>query len=455
MLFLRWIGFVVWIGCLSGSVAFGDDWPGWLGPGRDGSSGAGDVPTRWSTTENIAWQVDLEGAGNSSPIVWSDQVIITATTGIQHDTLHVLSFQRSDGTPQWSTRLFGSGTPVLFTMFPPERGNALSTPCTDGQRIVALFGTGDIACLDMDGHPKWFRALNQDYGEFTNEYGVAASPVLADGKVVIQVDQAGDSYLIALDGETGQTVWRTPRTASDNWTTPALATIGGCRQVICSGTYQVIGYDWADGTPRWTAEGVARLCTPTPLVHGSDIIVSSAPDGAVVAWQFDLRSGSQNEPAERWRSTRGVGFIPTGVRVSTVREITVQCPRAPRGRGQGEGAENASVISRTVLNDLLFLASDRGIATCFDAQTGQMQWQERIGGTYRASLIAAGGNVYFTSLEGVTTVVRAASEYQLVSRNDLGQSIAATPAITEGALFVRTERQLICIRADSACRTGP
>ncbi len=420
MLFLRWIGFVVWISCMSGSVALGTDWPGWLGPGRDGYSLADDVPIHWSATENIAWQVDLEGAGNSSPIVWGDQVIITATTGIQHDTLHVLSFDRSDGTQQWSTRLFGSGTPVLFTMFPPERGNALSTPCTDGQRIVALFGTGDVACLDMDGRPRWFRALSQDYGEFTNEYGVAASPVLADGKVIIQIDQAGDSYLLALDGETGQTVWRTPRTASDNWTTPALATIGGRRQVICSGTYQVIGYDWADGTPRWTAEGMGRLCTPTPLVHGSDIIVSSAPDGAVVAWQFDLRSGIQNVPAQRWRGTRGIGFIPTGVRV----------------------------------DDLLFLASDRGIATCFDVQTGQMQWQERIGGTYRASLIAAGGNVYFTSLEGVTTVVRAASEYQLVSRNDLGQAIAATPAITEGALFVRTERQLICIRADSACRTG-
>ena len=415
MRFLRWILLVLVISCHGLPAALAEQWPGWLGPERNGTSPAADVPTHWSSTENIAWQVELEGAGNSSPIVWGEQVIVTATTGIRHDTLHVLSFERSDGTQRWNTRLFSSGNPVLFTMFPPERGNALSTPTTDGQRIIALFGTGDVACLDMEGQPRWFRALSRDYGEFTNEYGIAASPVLADGKVIIQVDQSGNSYLLALDADTGQTIWRTPRTASDNWSTPALAKIAGHRQIVCSGTYEVIGYDWTDGTPRWTAEGMARLCTPTPLVHENELIVSSAPDGAVVAWRLDQRSGSELEPAERWRSSRSLGFIPTGVRV----------------------------------DDLMFLISDRGIATCFDARTGEIQWRERFGGTYRASLVAAGGNVYFTSLEGVTTVVRAANEYQFVGRNDLEQAIAATPAISDRAWFVRTEHQLISIREDA------
>jgi outer membrane protein assembly factor BamB len=299
-------------------------------------------------------------------------------------------------------------------MFPPARGNAIPTPCTDGHRVIAMFGTGDLACLDMQGRPLWLRSLSKQYGEFTNEYGIAASPVLADGKVVVQIDQAGNSYLLALDAKTGQRLWKEPRAASDNWASPVAATIAGRRQIICSGTHHLRGYDLTTGEERWSVDGMARLCTPTPLVHDRTVVVSSAPGGCVIALHFREQSNDPAKPDELWRSIRGVGFIPTGVRVG----------------------------------DLFFMVSDRGTGSCFDVPSGELKWQERIGGTFRSSLVAAGDNVYFTSLEGVTTVVRAAPKYELVSRNELDEAIAATPAISNGALFMRTENRLLCIRQE-------
>ncbi|MCS6851852.1 MAG: PQQ-binding-like beta-propeller repeat protein [Gemmataceae bacterium] len=396
--------------CLPGLSA--GDWPGWRGPLGTGVADEKGLPVRWSATEGIRWKVPLAGNGASSPTVSGDRVFLTASDGRASDQLHVYAFDRATGRLVWHRRFFGSAQPE--GQFGPG-GMAVPTACTDGQRVYTLFGTGDLICLDWEGRPVWIRSLAEEYGPFRNRWGMGASPILVNGMVVVQVDHWGQSYLLAVDAKTGANRWKTLREASVNWSSPVAVRVGGRTQIITTGTYRVKGYDADSGAELWTVSGLMMQCIPTPVVHQGLAYAVSGRRGDTLAIRLDENArGDLTASHVVWKKSRGAPFVPSGL-----------C----------YGRE-------------YYLVDDNGMATCLDAATGELRWQERLGGKFHASPVAGDGKIYFGSLEGTVTVIEASPKFNLLSRNQLGEGIIAGLALAGGNIFVRTEKHLYCIGPD-------
>lgn len=406
------IAIVLSAGWLSGSTR-ADNWPQWRGPAANGVSHTNTAPEHWSQSKHVRWKQPLRGAGASCPIVWEDVVVLTASEGRQHDRLHVLCFRRQDGRLLWDTRLAGSvATPQ--NMYPPG-GMAVPTAATDGRAIYALFGTGDLVALDFAGKPRWVRSLAQENGPFMNRWGMGASPILYGQTLFVVVDHWAPSYLLAIDPATGGDRWKRPREEAVNWSSPIVVPGENGAQLVCTGTYKVKGMDPATGTTLWSIAGLEQQCIPSPVFGGQTVFAASGRKGHTLAIKLDDRSNPTERTAAQvvWKNQRGAPYVPSPVCVA----------------------------------GLLFLVDDNGIATCLDAATGKSYWQQRLPsrGQFQASLLAAGGNIYYTSLDGDIVVARAAPTFELVSKNSMGERIVATPAIADGQLFIRGERNLYCI----------
>lgn len=383
-------------------------WPMWRGPTGDGVSPEKDLPARWGEKENVRWKVPLEGAGVSAPVVWGDRVFLTSSAGRLNDRLHLECYHRADGRLLWRARFFGSSPPEGY--FPPG-GMAVPTPATDGRRVFALFGTGDLVCVDLEGRPVWVRSLAQEYGPFRNRWGMAASPILAGGLLLVQVDHWGGSYLLGVDAATGANRWKTARDASVNWTSPLVVTVKGRPQVVAVGTHTVKGYDAETGPELWTVRGMQTQCIPSPVASGGRLFAVSGRDHFTVAVRLDGATGDLTRSNVLWRVRSGAAYVPSPVCVG----------------------------------DLYFYVEDNGWGNCLDAQTGRRAWRERMGGKHQASLVAGDGKIYFTGEGGEITVVRAGTAFEVLAKNDLGEPVVASPAIAGGRLFVRGAKHLFCI----------
>jgi outer membrane protein assembly factor BamB len=293
---------------------------------------------------------------------------------------------------------------------------AVPTPATDGRRLYVLFGTGDLACLDLEGNPVWIRSLAAEYGPFRNRWGMAASPLLVDDLLVVQVDHWAESYLLGVDAGTGTNRWKTRRNASVNWTSPVLARAGGHRQVIAAGTYRVQGYDLDTGKEAWSVTGLPMQCIPTPVVHGDRVYAVSGRDHYTLAIRLDEGRGDLTSTHVAWQARAFATYI----------------------------------CSPVCYGNQYYFVEDNGFGSCLDAATGKRLWRNRIGGNYRASLVAGDGKVYFTSMEGVVTVVKAGRTFEVLGRNDLEEAIVATPAVSDGAVFIRGDKHLYCIGPDTS-----
>jgi outer membrane protein assembly factor BamB len=288
---------------------------------------------------------------------------------------------------------------------------AVPTPATDGRRLYALFGTGDLVCLDADGKPVWVRSLAVEYGPFRNRWGMAASPLLLDDLLVIQVDHWGQSYLLGVDPRTGADRWKTDRDASVNWTSPVAATVAGRRELIAAGTYRVQGYDAETGKELWTVTGMQMQCIPTPVVHRDTVYAVSGRDHYTLAIRLDGGRGDLTGTNVLWKARAGGTYT----------------------------------CSPVCAGGHYYYVEDSGWGNCLDAATGKRVWRERMDGNFRASLVAGDGKVYFTSLEGVVTVVKQGPAFEVLARNDLGESIVATPAVSGGQLLIRGDKHLYCV----------
>ena len=386
-----------------------DDWPAWRGPCQNGMSTEVRLPVKWTDPENLRWKTEVPGTGTSCPVIVGSSVLLTATSGRNHSQLHVLCFDKDKGQLQWDRKFFGTPRPV-FTMFPPARGHAMPSVASNGSMIVALFSTGELFALDMQGRLRWTRSLAVDYGPFENDYGIAASPVISKDRVFLQVDRSENAYLLSVSLEDGETVWKRDRLEiSDNWSTPVVTTIDSTPVIMCAGSKRLEAFDATSGAPLWMVEGLARLCCPTPILMDDSVIVTSGPGGNVRRLRLPLRL--DGKPETLWQSVKGAGFVPSGICVG----------------------------------DLYYYGSDRGIVSCLDLKTGEELWQQRIGAAFRGSPVAADGHIYFTTLDGKVTVIKAARQYHEVAVNELGEQVSASPAIADQALFYRGEKHLICI----------
>lgn len=389
--------------------ASAENWPGWRGPQRTGITTDTGVVSRWSPSENVLWKTPLPGSGISNPIVWEDQVFVTASEGRDQGELHVICLDRKTGSERWHQRLWGTA-PTLFYYAPS--GMASPSPITDGKHLWTFFGTGDVFCFDLDGGLVWQRALADEYGAFENRFAASSSPLLFEKTLILQCDHYGASYVIALDQLTGANQWKADRPEVWlSWSSPQLVPVGDHFELVVLGSEKLDGYDPRSGSRLWTVRGLSRECVPTPVLSNGLLLAVSGPNGTHVAIKPG-GSGDVTESHVAWRNDRGTSFVPSGI----------------------------------VLHDRYYLADDKGIASCLEASTGKLLWKKRLGGKFTASPVSAEDKLYFTNEEGSTLVLDGSqAEYTELQRNELGEDVLASAAISNGQFYLRTTKHLFCL----------
>ncbi|MDB5385849.1 MAG: hypothetical protein JWM11_1495 [Planctomycetaceae bacterium] len=400
--------FVLGICLLAGTVR-AENWPGWRGPQRTGVTTDEGTPLTWSPTENVVWKKPLPGTGISNPVVWEDRIFITASEGRDQGELHVICLDRKTGAQLWHQRLWGTAPTVFFY---PKSGMASPSPITDGKHLWAFFGTGDVFCFDLDGGLVWQRSLADEYGPFENRFAASSSPLLFEGTLILQCDHYGASYLIAIDQQTGANRWKADRPEVWlSWASPLLVPVDQHFELVVSGSEKLDAYDPRTGSRLWTMRGMARECVPTPVLGAGLLLAVSGPNGTHVAIKPG-GSGDVTDSHVAWRNDRGTAFVPSGI----------------------------------VVGSRYYLADDKGIASCLDTATGKTLWRKRLGGNFTASPVAAGDKLFLTNEAGSTLVLDASKpEYEELGRNEIGEDLHASLAISQGFVFIRTSKNLVCI----------
>ena len=418
------------------------DWPQWRGPGASGVAPDGSLPTRWTATDNIAWKAPIAGAGVSTPIVAGDRVFVTSQmgAGVRREGNHprlvqgsdaaaqgeraldaataasdpsktffvVEAFNRADGKRVWERRIEADGelTPVH-----DKHNLATPSPVTDGQLVFAWFGTGQIVALDRTGAIVWHRHLAKENGAFDIQWGHGSSPVLHGDQLILLCDQPARSYLLAIDKATGKDRWKADRgRGRSSYSTPLVVEGAFGSEVIVNSTERLDAYDLKTGAFLWHAGDASRFAVPSPVYH----------DGVVYA-------------SRGYRSGPYMAIRPGGRGDVTSRVVWSVATGAPY------------VSSLLHYDGIIYMANDVGVLTAVDAVSGSRIWQERVDGVFSASPVAGGGHVYFVSESGDTVVVKAGRQPQVVARNAIGERAVASPAISSGRIFVRTDKHVFAI----------
>lgn len=404
----RRFGIGLILAAICGSIN-GVDWPCWRGPEHNGKSLEGVAPISWSETSNIVWKVPVPGRGHSSPVVMGQHVFLTSADE-QKEVQSAYCFDRSTGQLRWE-RLIHRGA---FVPRHPENSQASATPVCDGERVYVVFLNGGAlhaTALEVaDGRVVWQRNLGP-YDLAPSHEGYGSSPALHESMLIISADHRHSGFLVAVDSRTGKDRWRTERPSTGSFGTPIVATVAGKPQILLGGTGQVAGYDPANGKLLWFCRGTAAATANTVAFSGDSVFASGgAPEKDMLCVRAD-GSGDVSSTHVRWRTNRGVPYVPSLL----------------FHRGQ------------------LFCVNDSGIARCLDADTGQIIWEERLRGNFKASPVWQQGRIYISNESGKTFVFRAGPRFELLAENSLPEGAVASPALCGDRIFLRTRQHLYCI----------
>jgi outer membrane protein assembly factor BamB len=383
-------------------VALGSDWPQFHGPNGTAASEDTGLPTTWDAKAgtNIRWRADLPARGVSCPVVAKGKVYVTCCGGYRQDRLYVVCFDAASGKQLWERQFTATGS----TNCHPKSSMAGATPVTDGDRVFALFGTGDLAALDADGNLLWYRALVRDYPTITNQVGLAASPVLWKDVLLLPLENAGDESLaLAVDARTGKNLWKASRTRDINWVTPLVRPRGDGAEVLFQSNNELTAFDARTGARRWAYKGGLGT-VGMPLALG-DLVLSAGGEPTALRPPAD-----KGEPKAVWASNK--------LRAGYTTPLGYQ--------------KRVYAISGTFLNSV----GDDGKAAGTPV---------RLRGVFWASPIAADGKIYVVNEEGTTYVIKAGDTPAVIATNKIGEEVVATPAIASGAIFLRTSERLYCI----------
>jgi outer membrane protein assembly factor BamB len=377
------------------------DWAQFKGPNASGVSPDKSLPVEWSKDAGIKWKAALPARGVSSPVVVGNRLYVTCSSGARDDRLHVLCFDSATGKQLWHRTLQATGGTACH----PKTCMAANTPVADETGVYALFATGDLAAFDADGTLRWYRSLTGDYPTISNQVGMASSPVLVKDRLIVPMDNVGDSFIAAIDVKYGKNIWKAERPRSINWVTPIVREIRDKTEVLFAGPTGMVAYDAANGDQRWTFKGASGNI-PTSVIEGDSLFMPVA--GVTRVKLSD--AGVAGEPV--WK-------LP---------------------------AMQAGMSSPLVYRGKVYVANGQGFISCADAKTGKELYKERTKGAFSASPVAGYGKVYCLNETGGCTVLKADSDtFDVLATNELGEETLGTPAIANGVIFIRTDKAVYAI----------
>lgn len=489
----------------AGDFAVGENWPQWRGPAGNGVSDENGIPSQWGIENNVAWRLPLPGAAGATPVVWEDRIFLTSAEG---DDLLVLCVG-TNGREIWRQK---AGTGNRSVGFGDAEGNYASpSPSTDGKHVWVFMGTGDLACYDFDGNEIWKTNLQESYGPFDIQFGMASTPLLHRDRLYLQIihgpmrGEGEPSYVVAIDKRTGEEVWKkdrqtgAERECKHSYASPILYQDKEREYLLTHGSDYIIAHDLDSGEEIWRHGGLNP-----PLVAGAeDAQTGDIPDflkafdvnddGKVIRLEipegrqrrlFDLFAARQELDASKpytlaeLAQKAASGVSGSGQRGAaeyhpTLRFIAspaaapglIVVPSAKRGAvlalrpdlsGDATGSHEAQlwgtprgtpdVPSPLIHEGLVYFCDEGGIITCRDAETGEQKYQERIHSQrYRASPVFAEGKLFLTARDGRVTVLRAGPEFEVIAENEINEDVAASPAISNGRIYLRSFEALWAI----------
>lgn len=396
---------------ISGIGVAGENWPEFRGPGGQGHAGKMEIPIEWGESKNVTWKQPIPGKGWSSPILFEGQLFLTSAVIVDandptRQSMRVVCVVADTGTILWNREVFQKNVMGAHS----KNSQASPTPITDGQRLYVHFGPYGTAALDFQGAIVWVNENNR----FDPVHGNGGSPILSAGNLVFNCDGGDHAYVVALDRETGQTVWKTDRPAAESHTfsfsTPLEIEINGKKQIVSSGSHGVGSYDSVSGREVWRVRYPNRWSiVPRPvLAHGLVYVCTGFMGPASLLAIRPDGTGDVTDTHIAWQTDENVSKIP----------------------------------SPLVVGDNIYLVSDRGVATSRNAYTGELQWRQRLGGDFSASPLFANGKIYFQNEEGECIVIQAGFEYQELRRNQINETVQASFAVGDGAIYIRASEHL-------------
>lgn len=390
-------------------LAHADDWPEFRGPTGQGIVLDGTLPTTWSKDKNIAWKQQIPGKGWSSPIIAGGRVYVTAAVPLDNgdQSLRALCLDAAKGDILWQKEVFHQNNKQAPRIH-DKNSHASPTPIVRDGKLFVHFGHQGTACLDLDGKVLW-RNTTLHYAPV---HGNGGSPILVDDLLVFSCDGGDKRFVVALNVADGKVRWKTPRTVEASrkfsFHTPLLIEVGGQKQIISAGSNVVCAYDPADGKEIWRVRYDGYSVIPRPVYgHGLLFLSTGYDRPSLLAIRADGK-GDVTDTHVVWKTSKAAPHTP----------------------------------SPLLVGDELYTVSDGGVASCFDARTGEVHWQQRLSGSYSASPLFADGKLYFQSEQGTGVVLQAGKEFKVLAKNALDERSLASPAAADGALFIRTETRL-------------
>ena len=420
-------------------------WPSFRGPEASGIADGQDLPEQWNpkTRENVLWRTPIPGLAHSSPIVWGDRIFVTtaisskpnatfkpglygdgdASEDLSRQKWMLYAIDKRTGKLAWK-RVASEGEPRNKRHI--KNTYASATPATDGRVVVAWFGSEGVFAYDVDGHPLWQVDLGRiNMGAYdipAFEWGPASSPIIWNGLVLLQCDTQADSFILALDAQTGKTVWKTDRNELPSWGTPTVATTAGGPALVTNASKFIRGYDPRTGQELWRLGGSSKITAPTPIFSNGLIFVASGrgPERPIFAVLPDARGdltlekGTTSNKSVAWSKTARGPYMPTPL----------------------------------VYDGILYVLGNNGVFDAYDVQTGQDIYRQRlpkVGSGFSASPVAADGHIYLSSEDGDMLVIAAGREFRIVATNTMGELLMATPALSDGVMYVRSASSLFAI----------
>jgi outer membrane protein assembly factor BamB len=402
MPFLRILPAVLGIALLAQAYARGEDWPSFRGPGGQGHSTETGLPAAWSETRNVVWKTRVAGHGWSSPVVAGGRVWLTSAVDGGGVSLRALAFDAASGRSVVDVEVF---RPRRRAPINQKNSHASPTPIVDGDRVYVHFGAEGTAALTAEGKVLWTARTI-----YESQHGSGGSPVLYGDLLVFNCDGGDQALVVALDRHTGKVRWKAPRRHpfDQAYTTPLVIRVADRDQIVSAGAYRAAAYDPATGREIWRVgyDGFSNVPRPV-FAHGLVYIATGFYQPTLIAVRPE-GTGDLTRSHVAWKVTRAVPLTP----------------------------------SPLVVGGELYMVSDNGIASALDAKTGEVLWQQRLGGAFSASPIYADGRIYFLSEEGVAITVAPGRVFRPLATSTLDGSMLASMAVSDGSIFIRSDTHL-------------